>query len=226
MASFLLRSSFFRTTSSTVASSKAPADYRPAPGRTTELNRPISALSLFLSIFLSLFFFLFFWGAGAWAGADGGRARGASQKSYNHILPRDHAQVCYFLRIKIKAKFQPWEKCEKAFTIWFTLMILNPTATCFRIPHCSKSQSFPILTWLPFPLLGALRSNSNSFSKSLTSHYNGIKCHCIWNPSSAKFVNIQKHPMTSHFKYMSLYIFVRGIFSSFLNLHDLQSIRR
>ena len=30
---FLLRSSFFRTTS-TVASSEAPADYRPAPGRT------------------------------------------------------------------------------------------------------------------------------------------------------------------------------------------------
>ena len=33
MASFLLRSSFFRTTS-TVASSEAPAGYRPAPGRT------------------------------------------------------------------------------------------------------------------------------------------------------------------------------------------------
>ena len=30
---FLLRSSFFRTTS-IVASSEAPADYRPAPGRT------------------------------------------------------------------------------------------------------------------------------------------------------------------------------------------------
>ena len=33
MASFLLWSSFFRTTS-TVASSEAPADYQPAPGRT------------------------------------------------------------------------------------------------------------------------------------------------------------------------------------------------
>ena len=33
---FLLRLSFFRTTS-TVASSKAPADYRPAPGRTDSI---------------------------------------------------------------------------------------------------------------------------------------------------------------------------------------------
>ena len=33
---FLLRSSFFRTTS-TVASSEAPADYRPAPGRTDSI---------------------------------------------------------------------------------------------------------------------------------------------------------------------------------------------
>ena len=32
--------------------------------------------------------------------------------------------------------------------------------------------------------------------------------------------------MTSHFKYMGLYIFVRGIFSSFLSLHDIQSKRR
>ena len=32
----LLRSSFFRTTS-TVASSEAPADYRPAPGRTDSI---------------------------------------------------------------------------------------------------------------------------------------------------------------------------------------------
>ena len=31
---FLLWSSFFRTTSNTVASSEAPADYQPAPGRT------------------------------------------------------------------------------------------------------------------------------------------------------------------------------------------------
>ena len=33
---FLLRSSFFRTTS-TVASFEAPADYRPAPGRTDSI---------------------------------------------------------------------------------------------------------------------------------------------------------------------------------------------
>ena len=36
MAIFLLRLSYFRTTS-TVASSEAPADYRPAPGRTDSI---------------------------------------------------------------------------------------------------------------------------------------------------------------------------------------------
>ena len=41
-----------------------------------------------------------------------------------------------------------------------------------------------------------------------------------------KFVNIQKHPMTSHVKHMGLYVFVRGIFSSFLNLHDIQWKRK
>ena len=34
---FLLRSSFFRTTS-TIASSAAPADYQPAPGRTDSIS--------------------------------------------------------------------------------------------------------------------------------------------------------------------------------------------
>ena len=53
MASFLLWSSFFRTTS-TVASSEAPADYQPAPGRTDGVPERHSKTMDYKSVFTNL----------------------------------------------------------------------------------------------------------------------------------------------------------------------------
>ena len=50
---FLLWSSFFRTTS-TVASSEAPADYRPAPGRTDGVPGEASKTMDYKSVFTNL----------------------------------------------------------------------------------------------------------------------------------------------------------------------------
>ena len=50
---FLLWSSFFRTTS-TVASSEAPADYQPAPSRTDGVPREASKTMDYKSVFTNL----------------------------------------------------------------------------------------------------------------------------------------------------------------------------
>ena len=57
MTSFLLRSSFFRTTS-TVASSEAPADYRPTPGRTDSISSIDNGGSGPLVVFWTIFWYI------------------------------------------------------------------------------------------------------------------------------------------------------------------------